>query len=579
MCSCDEVVKRRWHRPGLLAVAVAVLGGLVALPTVAGAQTYTYTGSEQTFSVPAGVTGVHVVLAGATGSLVSVSGVGGPGYGARLTADIPVPAGTTKLYVEVGGVGMQANPPSEPYSATGGWNGGGSGPFGGGGATDIRTTSCGSASGCATGGSQASLSSRLAVAGGGGAPGADGEAGAVSAGYADGGSAGVYSNGSGAAGAPAISGLGASVTSPGQPDSQTNVSAECTYHGGAGGEVGLAGSLGTGGAGAYAFINGANSGGGGGGLYGGGGGAQCYTNGAKAIVFAGAGGAGSSGAPSGQDVLVATALGDPASAELTAPVPTHTAPPTITGNPTVGDVLTERHGTWTSSLPITSYTFRWERCDSGSGSCTAIGGANRRTYRPQADDVGHRLRVQETASNFYGDASTPTTSDATEVISAPSSPGTNPPPSGTSPGSGTPVLSRLRVSPRSLSVAGRRIHGRCVRPSRSNARDRRCQRPIRLNISYSLTAAAGIAFTVVEEVLGRMTHGRCVKATLRNRRQRRCTRSLAVRAKVTRAGKAGTNSFVFNGWLGGRRLGPGTYELIARPAGGKLRTATFKILR
>jgi hypothetical protein len=94
--------------------------------------TYASTGAEQTFTVPSGVTAVTVHAVGAPGG-TDTSGATAGGNGAAVTATVPLPTGTTTLYVEVGGPGTQ-----------GGFNGGGvNGGDGGngGGASDVRTTS------------------------------------------------------------------------------------------------------------------------------------------------------------------------------------------------------------------------------------------------------------------------------------------------------------------------------------------------------------------------------------------------------------------------------------------------------
>jgi hypothetical protein len=112
-----------------------------------GSQTFNYTGSQQSWTVPAGVTSINVDVQGAQGGQTSY---GTAGRGGRTQATIPVTPGST-LYINVGGQGN--------YS-TGGWNGGGS-PYGcncvggGGGASDIRI-----------GGN--ALANRAIVAGGGG---------------------------------------------------------------------------------------------------------------------------------------------------------------------------------------------------------------------------------------------------------------------------------------------------------------------------------------------------------------------------------------------------------------------------
>ena len=102
------------------AVAVWVASAAVGVGTAA-ADTFTYTGGEQSYTVSAGITGLHVVLVGAAGASETVPDLSAAGgHGARLTADVPVPAGTATLYVEVGGTGTSANPPSLAYTATGG---------------------------------------------------------------------------------------------------------------------------------------------------------------------------------------------------------------------------------------------------------------------------------------------------------------------------------------------------------------------------------------------------------------------------------------------------------------------------
>jgi hypothetical protein len=116
-----------------------------------GNRTFYYTGTEQTFTVPAGVRRVTVVARGGAGA-----GIRHAGRGGRVYAEIPVRPGE-HLYVFVGGAGSSEN---------GGWNGGGAGAhgdyasgFGGGGASDVRQDGSG-------------LANRILVAGGGGGQGA-----------------------------------------------------------------------------------------------------------------------------------------------------------------------------------------------------------------------------------------------------------------------------------------------------------------------------------------------------------------------------------------------------------------------
>ena len=124
-----------------------------------GSQTFSYTGSAQTFTVPSSVASITVDVAGTEGMLNLGSG-STPGYGGRVQCTIPVTSSQV-LQVNVGGGGIVSN--------SGGFNGGAAGGAsnitaseggGGGGASDIRQ-------------SPYALSNILVVAGGGGGAGGD----------------------------------------------------------------------------------------------------------------------------------------------------------------------------------------------------------------------------------------------------------------------------------------------------------------------------------------------------------------------------------------------------------------------
>lgn len=117
-------------------------------------QTFNFTGSAQTFVVPAGVTSISLDLKGAQGGRDNCGERGG--RGGRVTGTISVTPGEI-LQINVGGKGN-----GSLSSITGGFNGGGDGELwgslyagGGGGASDIRRGSNG-------------LIDRVAVAAGGG---------------------------------------------------------------------------------------------------------------------------------------------------------------------------------------------------------------------------------------------------------------------------------------------------------------------------------------------------------------------------------------------------------------------------
>src|SRR6202035_1840919 len=107
-----------------------------------GSQSFSATGSAQSFVVPAGVTSIDVDMSGAQGGAAQGSPAVVGGKGGRIQATIVVTPGET-LQINVGTVGTDGAASSS--TKAGGFNGGGTGGAGipedgggGGGATDIR---------------------------------------------------------------------------------------------------------------------------------------------------------------------------------------------------------------------------------------------------------------------------------------------------------------------------------------------------------------------------------------------------------------------------------------------------------
>lgn len=81
-------------------------------------------------------------------------------------------------------------------------------------------------------------------------------------------------------------------------------------------------------------------------------------------------------------------------------IPT-TEPPTVSGDPEPGQLLTATPGASTGGGVLT-YSYRWRRCDNGLWQCTTISGADGQSYRVTADDLGLRLMVMVTVTNDVG---------------------------------------------------------------------------------------------------------------------------------------------------------------------------------
>lgn len=257
----------------VLAALLSACGGGSSVPVEAGSrfvgatgpkhhQTFSYTGAEQTFIVPAGVTRLTVIARGGEGIGRFVHGEGTPGFPGRVYAIIRVHPGR-KLHVFVAASGLD-----------GGFNGGGAGGSGhggfGGGASDVRL-----------GGDR--LKDRIIVAAGGGTAGGctlycyanGGDGGGLSGRPGSGYGSGYYGGGGGggtqsAGGVGGTGGKGKQSSGNGQP--------------GGNGALGLGGNGGAGQAGLA-------GGGGGGGYYGGGGGGGS-SDASSSGVYRGSGGGG-----------------------------------------------------------------------------------------------------------------------------------------------------------------------------------------------------------------------------------------------------------------------------------------------
>jgi hypothetical protein len=241
--------------------------------------TFKYTGAEQSFVVPGGVTSITIVALGAAGAGYDDYGHQlYSGRGGRVFAVIPVTPGE-KLHVFVGGLG----------TTTGGFNGGGNpgigqkNPpgYGGGGASDVREHGD-------------KLRDRILVVGGGGGQGnayynqADvtfgGNGGGAIGGTGGSNYASSYWGGGGTGGTQRHGGLGGAggqaIDYPGFPGSP--------------GALGSGGSGGNGGTNPNSQWSGSGGGGGGGGYYGGGGGGGGASGFTSTYGWPGGGGGGGS---------------------------------------------------------------------------------------------------------------------------------------------------------------------------------------------------------------------------------------------------------------------------------------------
>ncbi len=210
---------------------------------------------------------------------------------------------------------------------------------------------------------------------------------------------------------------------------------------------------------------------------------------------------------------------------VTLPPPVSTGLPTISGTAMQAHTLTESHGSWTNSP--TGFVYRWLDCDTGGNNCSPIAGAAAQTYTLTATDVGHTIRVQESASNAGG--STAATSAPTVVVSRLPS---------------APVLSGLTLKPKTFLAA----------PSATASAKRYGS-----TVAYRDTEAAKATFTLWRREPGIRRHGKCV-AQHGNQTGNSCTRLVHV-GGFSHTDTAGSNRLHFSGRVKGHALAPGRYVL------------------
>ncbi|WCM41013.1 glycine-rich protein [Flavobacterium sp. CBA20B-1] len=357
----EKITQQTWFKVRWLnTTSLLFLFGLIFSTSISFSQTFNYTGSVQTVTLPAG--DYEIEMWGADGgkgfqtSQINNEGKGGYAKG-TLTVTTP-----TTYYIYVGGKGTDASNGSVGDVYLGGWNGGGDSgqnnysnaaqyrAAGGGGGTDIRTTQ------------NTTYANRIMVAGGGGG-------GVYLATY-------VGGNGGG------ITGDDGGNTYHGDGGSQT---AGGTANGSTGNIAGTDGALGIGGTGGTSTTK-SGGGGGGGGYYGGGGGATGNSSSSQ-----GGGGGGSSylgGVSTGVTFMFGETgfVPNPDTTGNGTVIITSMAP--CTGTPVVGTAsATSRNcSSEPFTLSVTSatkaggITYQWERADAGTGVWQPIPGATSASY-------------------------------------------------------------------------------------------------------------------------------------------------------------------------------------------------------
>ena len=174
-----------------------------------------------------------------------------------------------------------------------------------------------------------------------------------------------------------------------------------------------------------------------------------------------------------------------------------------------------------------------------------------------------------------GDTTTGTGAGTTPADAAPASPGLPTPRTPITPADAldriAPGLSALSLTNRSFAVGTGSTPITLARARKGTV------------FSYRLTEPGGVGVVIALTSPGRVSGSRCVKPTKRNAKAKRCTRYTA-KGNLRRMGTAGKNALPFTGRIGSKALKPGRYRasFLAADAAGNasaIRSVSFTVVK
>jgi hypothetical protein len=127
----------------------------------------------------------------------------------------------------------------------------------------------------------------------------------------------------------------------------------------------------------------------------------------------------------------------------------------------------------------------------------------------------------------------------------------------------TPTLTAVAVKPKSFAVAN--VGGAVI--SKKKGGKKKLKAKVGATVSYSLSAAGSVSFSVERKTVKRVGKKRKKKVVFK-----------AIKGGFSVSGAAGANSFKFSGRIGTKGLKPGSYRLIGA-AGGVVKRTGFTIVK
>jgi hypothetical protein len=106
---------------------------------------------------------------------------------------------------------------------------------------------------------------------------------------------------------------------------------------------------------------------------------------------------------------------------------------------------------------------------------------------------------------------------------------------------------------------------------------RKSHAPVGSTVSFAISRAGTVDFSVERAVKGRRVGKRCAKQTKSNGDHKRCTLFSRLKSGFADNGAAGQNRFQFSGRVGGKGLKPGSYRLVGE-VGDSVKRAPFEVV-
>jgi hypothetical protein len=153
-----------------------------------------------------------------------------------------------------------------------------------------------------------------------------------------------------------------------------------------------------------------------------------------------------------------------------------------------------------------------------------------------------------------------------------------PPPSNPAPPAAKTLITKLKAKSKTFTAAKK---GDAFRPASDQPKTKKGKKPIGTQVTFTLSQADTVKFTLQTVTEGRKSGKNCVKKTAKNKTKAKCSIYKAVKGTETVKGVAGSNKVWWTGRWRGKSVTAGSYSLLATPYNGgngvEVRSTTVRV--